>query len=281
MSSRIEAGLTIEGSVRGEGELVVAGRLRGALTLQGTLVVEEGGAVEAEVEASSVIVAGLLTGSVTAHEELRVLPGGCVDARVRATRLAMAEGAIFRGELQAASVPAPALSSGNNTPRLAARQSAQQLGAGAYADALPPIPTLQKAPHAHTQVAAPPPPVHSQRHATMTPPPSPRAIDPMVYDGLEPTPTTPAPAPTTRVRKATIPPAPRVPEVIEPVTAKPPQSSQKPRAFSTPPARSRAPEPEPAPAPREEAPRARDRSASPRMPALPQKRGAMSRRGGA
>lgn len=101
MSSRIEAGLTIEGSVRGEGELVVAGRLRGALTLQGTLVIEEGGAVEAEVEANSVVVGGLLSGSVTAHEELRIQPGGYVDARVRAARLAVAEGAVFRGELQA------------------------------------------------------------------------------------------------------------------------------------------------------------------------------------
>lgn len=72
MSSRIEAGLTIEGSVRGDGELVVAGRLRGALTLHGTLVVEEGGSVEAEVEADRVVVSGLLSGSVQAHEELRI-----------------------------------------------------------------------------------------------------------------------------------------------------------------------------------------------------------------
>ena len=101
MSSRIDPGITIEGSVRGEGELVVAGRLRGALVLQGTLVVEEGGVVEAEVEATSVVVAGTLSGSVTAHEEMRIQPGGYVDARVRASRLAAAEGAIFRGELQA------------------------------------------------------------------------------------------------------------------------------------------------------------------------------------
>ena len=34
MGSRIEAGLTIEGSLRGEGELTVAGRLRGHRRLQ-------------------------------------------------------------------------------------------------------------------------------------------------------------------------------------------------------------------------------------------------------
>lgn len=279
MGSRIEAGLTIEGSVRGEGELTVGGRLRGVLTLQGTLVVEEGGSVEAEVEASSVIVAGLLTGSVTAHEELRVLPGGCVDARVRATRLAMAEGAIFRGELQAASQPAPALAA-STAQRLGSRPSPQQLNAGAHAaDAIPPIPTLQKAPHAHMQVAAPPPPVHAQRSATINPPPpAARSFD---DDELVPTPTTPAP-PMPRPRRATIPPAPRVPDVsVEPQTARPPQSGSKPRAFSAPPPKARAND-VPAPiAPREEAPKTRDRSASPRMPALPQKRGSMARRGGA
>ena len=42
MSSRIESGLTIEGSVRGEGELVVAGRLRGALVL-GVIYVDSTG----------------------------------------------------------------------------------------------------------------------------------------------------------------------------------------------------------------------------------------------
>ncbi len=102
MASRIEAGVTIEGSVRGEGELVVAGRIRGVLTLDGTLVVEVGGCVEAEVEAGSVVVGGVVTGSLVAHDELRILPGGVVDARVRAARLAVADGAVFRGELQSA-----------------------------------------------------------------------------------------------------------------------------------------------------------------------------------
>ncbi len=284
MGSRIEAGLTIEGSVRGEGELTVGGRLRGVLTLQGTLVVEEGGSVEAEVEANSVIVAGLLTGSVTAHEELRVLPGGCVDARVRATRLAMAEGAIFRGELQAAVTQSPPALQSPGPQRLAGRQGAQQLGAGAYAsDAIPPIPTLQKAPHAHMQVAAPPPPVYAQRHATINPPPPGARASDADYDSLVPTPTTPAPAPTTKPRRATIPPAPRVPEVaVEPVAPRPSQVTTKPRAFAAPPAKSRAPEEATtSPAPRNDQPKARDRNASPRMPTLPQKRGSMARRGGA
>ncbi len=162
MSSRIEAGLTIEGSVRGDGELVVAGRLRGALTLHGTLVVEEGGSVEAEVEADRVVVSGLLSGSVQAHDELRILPGGFVDARVRALRLSVADGATFRGELQPPASADAALPEAPTAPRLRS---------GRAAPALP-----QRAP----QVEAPPPvapPVAPPRPRGFAPPP-PRQVSP-------------------------------------------------------------------------------------------------------
>lgn len=133
MPSRIEAGLTFEGSLRGEGELVVAGRVRGVLTLQGTLVVEEGGAVEAEVECDRAVVAGLLSGSIQAHDELRIAAGGHVDARVRANRLAVADGAVFRGELQAPQVATPRVQSLPARPevlRMAAAPAAPALDDG-------------------------------------------------------------------------------------------------------------------------------------------------------
>lgn len=157
MPSRIEAGLTLEGSVRGEGELVVAGRLRGVLTLAGTLVVEEGGAVEAEVECDRAIVAGLLSGSIQAHEELRIEAGGHVDARVRANRLAVADGAVFRGELSApqasvnATYEARSLRAGRAAPSLAARPESPRMGA-------PPVPTLEPVEPRRPAIGAPPVP---------------------------------------------------------------------------------------------------------------------------
>lgn len=101
MTSRIERGITIEGSIRGEGELEVAGRVRGALTLAGKLVVEPGGIVEADVEATDIEVAGLLAGSATAHNTVQVREGGRVEARIKAQRLMVDDGALFRGELMA------------------------------------------------------------------------------------------------------------------------------------------------------------------------------------
>ena len=145
MSSRIDPGLTLEGSVRGDGELVVAGRLRGALVLQGTLVVEEGGVVEAEVEATNVVVAGTLSGSVTAHEEVRILPGGYVDARVRASRLAAADGAVFRGELQALNAAGPT-SSPRERNVVAAPASPSRVSEAPAAAVSTPAPTPTAAP---------------------------------------------------------------------------------------------------------------------------------------
>jgi cytoskeletal protein CcmA (bactofilin family) len=101
MTSRIERGMTIEGSIRGEGELEVAGRLRGALTIVGKLIVEQGGIVEADVEATDIEVAGLLAGSATAHNTVQVMAGGRVEARIKAPRLMVDDGALFRGELMA------------------------------------------------------------------------------------------------------------------------------------------------------------------------------------
>jgi cytoskeletal protein CcmA (bactofilin family) len=281
MASRIEAGITIEGSVRGDGELTVAGRVRGVLTLVGTLVIEEGGSVEAEVEASAVVVAGLLTGSVTAHDELRVLAGGCVDARVRAARLAMADGAIFRGEFMA---PTTTQASQNApTPRLGATRAPQQLAAASGhaavhgSDAIPPIPTLQKSPQAHKQVAAPPPPVARAARQTVPPPPPDAPSSsvlvsqtttptPAPMDSIAPIPTTPAPA--SKHARDTIPPPPRVPTM----------AAEAPRArpFAAPASkgRGRTPRADVDAVPPTQ-PRARERgerNAPLRMPALPRGR---------
>jgi hypothetical protein len=83
-----------------------------------------------------------------------------------------------------------------------------------------------------------------------------------------------------KTSRGTIPPAPRVPDVsAEPESPRPSRSAPKARAFSAPPAPARRAQPAPEAAPPAAPPR--DRSANPRMPALPHKRSSMARRGGA
>jgi cytoskeletal protein CcmA (bactofilin family) len=155
MTSRIERGMTIEGSIRGEGELEVAGRLRGALTIVGKLIVEQGGIVEADVEATDIEVAGLLAGSATAHNTVQVIAGGRVEARIKAPRLMVDDGALFRGELMAQG-----------------RDGTGSIGFGAPEPARAELP----APAAPRAAATPPkaPPAQTVAPVAQTAPPEPR-----------------------------------------------------------------------------------------------------------
>lgn len=144
--------MTIEGSIRGEGELEVAGRVRGALTINGKLVVEVGGIVEADVEATDIEVAGLLAGSATAHHSVQVLAGGRMEARVKSPRMLVDDGAVFRGELQAQTAAAvehvaPALSArARSAPALPAKRTESPRECKAPARAPAPAPHEQPAP---------------------------------------------------------------------------------------------------------------------------------------
>ena len=81
--------------VRGEGELTVAGRVRGVPASPGHA--HRGGRRGRGRRRGRLRGGGRAPlGSVTAHDKLRVLPGGVVDARVRAARLAMSGGHLPR-----------------------------------------------------------------------------------------------------------------------------------------------------------------------------------------
>ncbi len=95
----IGSGITIEGEISSEDELVVSGVVRGKLSVEGSVTVEAGGVVEADVDAQSVAVGGNVTGNVTAAERVDLLTGGRLVGDVKAARLTIADGAVFKGNV--------------------------------------------------------------------------------------------------------------------------------------------------------------------------------------
>jgi cytoskeletal protein CcmA (bactofilin family) len=95
----IGQGITIEGEVSATEEVVVAGTVRGKLTVSGALTVEPDGVVEADVDAQSVSIGGAITGTVTASERVDLLGGGKLVGDVKAARLTIADGASFKGNV--------------------------------------------------------------------------------------------------------------------------------------------------------------------------------------
>ena len=95
----IGQGITIEGEVTSEDEVIVGGTVRGKLAIEGQLTIETEGVVEADIGAQSVSIGGSVTGNVTASERVDLLAGGRLVGDVKAARLTIADGASFKGNV--------------------------------------------------------------------------------------------------------------------------------------------------------------------------------------
>ena len=65
MATVIGQGIVIEGDISSDEAVVVAGTVRGKLTVDGPVTIEPGAVVEADIGASSLSVGGLVTGNVS------------------------------------------------------------------------------------------------------------------------------------------------------------------------------------------------------------------------
>jgi cytoskeletal protein CcmA (bactofilin family) len=95
----IGPGLSIDGEVRSEDEVVVQGTVRGMLTSSDAISIAAGGIVEADIQAAALSVAGSLTGNVTVNERVDIQAGGRLIGDVKASRLTIADGASFKGNV--------------------------------------------------------------------------------------------------------------------------------------------------------------------------------------
>jgi len=98
-STVIGAGITIEGEISSDEELVVQGTIRGKLDAREGVTVEVGGTVEADITAGPLTVAGSVTGNITSTDRVDLQPGARVVGNVKATRITIADGAQFKGNV--------------------------------------------------------------------------------------------------------------------------------------------------------------------------------------
>lgn len=91
---------TVRGQVSGKQDLVVEGRIEGHVGIDSQLTVEEGGSVEADVEAAVATLRGEVRGPVTALRSLSVEATARVAGKLKAPSVAIADGARFSGEIE-------------------------------------------------------------------------------------------------------------------------------------------------------------------------------------
>jgi cytoskeletal protein CcmA (bactofilin family) len=92
--------VVIKGELSGSEDLTIEGHVEGKIDLKGNvLTIGPNGKIKAEVFAKAVVVLGEVTGNVTASEKVDIRDNGSVDGDIASPRVAIAEGAHFRGSV--------------------------------------------------------------------------------------------------------------------------------------------------------------------------------------
>ena len=92
--------VVIKGELNGSEDLTIEGSVEGTIQLRDhVLTIGPHGRIKAQVFAKSVVVLGEITGNVTASEKVDIRDAGSVDGDIISPRVAIAEGAHFRGSV--------------------------------------------------------------------------------------------------------------------------------------------------------------------------------------
>ncbi|HEX2459285.1 MAG TPA: polymer-forming cytoskeletal protein [Vicinamibacterales bacterium] len=92
--------MVIKGELNGSEDLTIEGQVEGKIELKDhVLTIGPNGKIKAQVFAKALIVLGEVNGNVTATDKVEIRDGGSVDGDIIAPRVAIADGAHFRGSV--------------------------------------------------------------------------------------------------------------------------------------------------------------------------------------
>jgi len=133
--------VVIKGELSGSEDLTIEGQVDGKIELrQNVLTIGPNGRIKAQVFAKAVIVQGEVTGNITASEKVDIRDNGSVDGDIASPKVAIAEGAHFRGAIDMQRAGAKP---GDTKPGPAGQAGAGQAPA-AQAPAAPAAPAVTK-----------------------------------------------------------------------------------------------------------------------------------------
>jgi cytoskeletal protein CcmA (bactofilin family) len=105
----ISQGIKIKGEITGSEDLFVDGQVDGQLNLtNGSVTIGPNGRVKADVNAREVIVRGQVEGKVTGRDRVQLWSTGQLSGGVQTDRLAIEEGAVLHGKIEAGKLPTKA-----------------------------------------------------------------------------------------------------------------------------------------------------------------------------
>ena len=124
--------VVIKGELNGSEDLTIEGHVEGTIQLRDhVLTIGPNGKIKAQVFAKAVIVLGEVTGNVTASDKVDIRDNGSVDGDIISPRVAIAEGAHFRGSVDMQRKGGPAQPQKSESAKPAQAQAQPQAAAAA------------------------------------------------------------------------------------------------------------------------------------------------------
>lgn len=96
----IAPGSVVHGEITGATELLIDGTIEGEIRVEAAVVVGAEGVVAGPIEARTVRVGGRVIGDVRAADRVDVVATGSLEGNIAAPRIAVAEGAFFKGKVE-------------------------------------------------------------------------------------------------------------------------------------------------------------------------------------
>jgi cytoskeletal protein CcmA (bactofilin family) len=104
--ARIGKSVLIKGAVMSAEDLIIDGRVEGTIALDDhCLTVGVDAVIQADLAARTIIISGAITGNVSATERIQIQETGSVEGDITVPRLAVGDGAVLRGRIDAAGAP--------------------------------------------------------------------------------------------------------------------------------------------------------------------------------
>ena len=90
----------IKGELTGNEDLTIDGMVDGKIVVKDhNLTIGANGRINAEVHGKTVVIVGQVVGNITADDKVEIAPTGSVQGDIRAPRVAISDGARFRGAI--------------------------------------------------------------------------------------------------------------------------------------------------------------------------------------
>ena len=97
----------VEGKITTREDICIQGRLKGSVESTATVLIPEGGRVEADILARSVTIHGRVTGDVEATEKAEIGASGVLTGGIVAATVVVHAGATFEGSVRSRAKPEP------------------------------------------------------------------------------------------------------------------------------------------------------------------------------